>query len=189
MVNGGEAHQAVTIHAAGGSFVEYLPDSLILFPEACLRTTLHVEIEDGATVMMSDAFLSHDPKAQGRPFRSLHSETIVQHVNGQRLCIDRFMVAGEELQLALAGYHAQGTLWILTSQSETQLLASLRERLATIPGIYVGVSSLPNRAGVWVRLLAMDGVALHKGLHAAWAAARYVLTGEEPQSRRKTGWN
>ncbi|MBM4259041.1 MAG: hypothetical protein FJ147_24470 [Deltaproteobacteria bacterium] len=188
MANGEEASQLVTIHAARGSFVEYLPDALILFPEACLRTTLHVVIEEGATVILSDAFLTHDPKAQGRSFRSLSSETVVQNVNGQRLCIDRFVITGEELRLASVGYCAQGTMWILNVQQSGDLLPALRKRLEPVLGIYAGVSTLPHNAGVWVRILAIDGVALHKGLHAAWAAARSVLTGEEPQSRRKTGW-
>src|SRR5262249_39964221 len=69
-----EANQLVTIHAASGSFVEYLPDPLILFPDASLRTALHVEVEDDATVIFSDAFLSHDPDARDRQFRSLFSE-------------------------------------------------------------------------------------------------------------------
>lgn len=189
MANDGEANQLVTIRAASGSFVEYLPDSLILFPEACLRTALHVTVEDEATVIVSDAFLTHDPKAQDRSYRSLSSETVVQHVDGQRLCIDRFMITGEEFRLASAGYTTHGTLWILNARQSADLLSALRERLAYVLGIYAGVSSLPNNAGVWVRFLAIDGVALHKGLHAAWAAARYVLTGEEPQSRRKTGWS
>lgn len=189
MANGGEASQLVTINAARGSFVEYLPDSLILFPDACLRTALYVEVEDDATVIIGDAFLTHDPKAQGRSFRSLSSETVVRHVDGQRLCIDRFMVTGEEFRLASAGYTTQGTVWILNTQQSADLLPVLRERLAHVLGIYTGVSALPHNAGVWVRLLAIDGVALHKGLHAVWAAARCVLTGEEPQSRRKTGWS
>jgi urease accessory protein len=188
MSDGGEASQTVTLHAAKGSFVEYLPDALILFPNAGLRTSLHVEVEDDATVIFSDAFLTHDPKAQGRSFRSLHSETVMQHVNGRRLCVDRFEITGEELRLAFAGYNAQGTMWIHSSRHGEELLSGLRKRLESILGIYAGVSSLPYNAGVWVRLLAVDGVALHKGLHAAWMIARRVLTGEEPQSRRKTGW-
>lgn len=183
-----DANQLVTIHAASGAFVEYLPDPLILFPGASLRTALHIEVEDDATVIFSDAFLTHDPEARGRQFRSLFSETLVQHADGQRLCADRFAISGEEMMLATAGYGAQGTIWAITPQRCDELQAALRNRLASLPGLYVGVSSLPHSAGVWCRLLAVDAVALSKGLHAAWAAARAVLTGEEPQSRRKTGW-
>ena len=189
MTDKGEASQAVSIHAASGSFVEYLPDALILFPHARLRTTLQVEFAEDATVIISDAFLTHDPKAQGRSFHSLSSETVLQYLDGQRLCVDRFEISGEELQLASVGYRAQGTTWILSSRDNAELQSVLRERLENVPGIYAGVSSLPNKAGVWVRLLACDGIALHKGLHAAWTAARRVLTGEEPQSRRKSGWS
>lgn len=188
MSNEGGARQLVTIHAASGSFVEYLPDPLILFPDASLRTALHVVVEEGATAIISDAFLLHDPEDRDRSFRSLFNETLVHHGNGHLLCADRFNLTGEEMQLASSGYNAQGMVWMLTSQRHEELSSVLRKTLASIPGLYVGVSSLPNKAGVWTRFLAADAVALTKGLHTAWVAARSVLTGEEPQSRRKAAW-
>jgi urease accessory protein len=189
MSAGGEASQLFTLYAANGSFVEYLPDPLILFPEARLQAALHVAVEEGATAIMSDAFLSHDPEDQGRPFGSLFNETLVRHPDGHLLCADRFNITGGEMILASSGYNAQGTVWILTSQHHKELLSVLRETLASIVGLYAGVSALPNSAGVVSRFLATDTVALSKGLHAAWVAARYVLTGEEPRSRRKVGWS
>jgi len=188
MPNGGEASQLVTIYAANGSFVEYLPDPLILFPDARLQTALHVVVEEGATVIMSDAFLSHDPEDKDLPFCSLLSETLVHHTDGRLLCADRFNITGEEVLLASSGYNAQGTVWILTSQLHEELLSALRKTLANIAGLYAGVSALPNNVGVVSRFLATDTVVLSKGLRAAWVAARYVLTEEEPQSRRKTAW-
>ena len=188
----GTASQLVTIHAASGSFVEYLPDPLILFPDASLRTALHVEVEDDTMVIFSDGFLSHDPDARGRHFRSLFSETLVQHADGRRLCADRFTIRGDDWRFALSAkpqsYSACGTVWIITSQSHDELRAVLRNRLGSFPGLYAGVSSLPYSAGVWCRLLAIDAAVLNRGLFAAWSAARVVLTREEPQSRRKAAW-
>jgi urease accessory protein len=188
MPSGGEASQLVTIHVANGAFVEYLPDPLILFPGARLRTALRVTVEEGATAMVSDAFLSHDPEDQGRPFCLLCNETLVRRRDGHLLCADRFNITGEEVVLASSGYNAQGTVWLLTSQRHDELLLALRKTLTSILGLYAGVSILPNRAGVVSRFLAADAVALSKGLHAAWVATRYVLIGEEPQSRRKMAW-
>lgn len=185
MTDESEASQLVTIHTANGSFVEYLPDPLILFPEAKLRTALHIVVEQGATVILSDAFLSHDPEDRGRSFCSLGNETLVHHVDGRLLCADRFIITGKAMLLASSEYTAQGTVWVLTSQLHEELLSALRKTLASIAGLYAGVSMLPNNAGVVSRFLATDTVALSKGLRAAWVAARYVLTGEEPQSRRK----
>jgi urease accessory protein len=188
MPGGGEASQIMTIHAAKGAFVEYLPDPLILFPEAKLRTALHVVVEKEATVIMSDAFLSHDPEGRGRPFCSLFNETLVRRTDGSLLCADRFSITGGEMLLASPEYNAQATVWVLTSQLHEELLSALRKAVTSIAGLYSGVSMLPNHAGVVSRFLATDAVALGKGLHGAWATARCVLAGEEPQSRRKVAW-
>jgi urease accessory protein len=188
MPNEGEASQLVTLHAADGSFVEYLPDPLILFPEAKLRTALHVVVEEGAVAIFSEAFFSHDPETRSRPFHSLCSETLVHHTDGRLLCADRFNITGGEVVLASSGYNAQGTVWIVTSRQHEKLLVMLRKTLANVSGLYAGVSALPNNAGVVSRFLATDTVALSTGLHAAWVGARYVLAGEEPQSRRKAAW-
>jgi hypothetical protein len=49
----------------------------------------------------------------------------------------------------------------------------------------IGVSQLPNSAGVLVRVLAVDGAALKLALHQAWCAARLALKGSNPVERRK----
>jgi urease accessory protein len=190
MSNASVASQAVAIHAATGSFVEYLPDPLVLFPMANLRTSIHVVAEEDATVIVTDAFLSHDPNSQGRTFHTLFSETSLRRPDGRLVCLDRFAIAGDALVFPapgmMQGFTAQGTLWAFCTHGD-QLLAPLREAVAHIPGLYAGVSLLPNNAGVWTRFLAADAVVMQRVLQAAWAAVRRTLTGTAPASRRKSG--
>lgn len=187
---GSSAAQSIRIDAEPGSFVEYLPDPLILFPQASLETKLTIAVAESATVIACDAFLMHDPDARGGAFDRLATEIVAEASDGTLLALDRLEIAGAALQRGLAGiagaYRAHGALWILSRERPAEeLVEALRERLAEVAGIYAGASLLPNQAGAAVRLLAEDGVALRAGLFAAWAAARLALTGRLPEPRRK----
>ena len=195
MQEGRAAVQHVSIQAGKGSFVEYLPDPLALFPQARFRSCVHITVEEGATAISGDAFGLHDPESPeslARPFASFFNETVVQRPDGQRLCIDRFEIAGHEfvasLPPALRRYRTQGTLWVVSDHDAGELVTTLRTALGPIPDIYAGASALPHNAGAWLRVLAVDAVALRNAFHAAWSAVRLCLTGVEPPSRRKSGW-
>ena len=186
------ATQQVSIRAGKGSFVEYLPDPLALFPQAHFRSAVHIAVEEGATAISGDAFGLHDPDALGRPFGSIFSETVFQRSDGQRHCVDRFEMSGHEfvtsLPSALQRYQTQGTFWVVSDHDAGELVTTLRTALDPLPGIYAGASILPGNVGVWMRVLAVDAVALRGAFHAAWSAVRLCLTGVEPPSRRKSGW-
>ena len=192
MREGRVATQQVSIRAGKGSFVEYLPDPLALFPYARFRSSVHIAVEEGATAISGDAFGLHDPEALGRPFGSIFSETVFQRPDGQRRCVDRFEITGHEfvasLPHALQRYQTQGTFWVVSDHDTEELAVALQTVLDPLPDIYAGASILPDDAGVWMRVLAVDAVALRNAFHVAWCAVRLCLTGVEPPSRRKSGW-
>lgn len=192
MREGRVATQQVSIRAGKGSFVEYLPDPLALFPQAHFRSAVHITVEEGATVISGDAFGLHDPEALTRPFGSIFSETVFQRPAGRRRCVDRFEISGREfvasLPQSLQRYQTQGTFWVVSDHDTEELATALRTAFNPLPGIYAGASALPDNAGVWMRVLAVDAVALRNAFHAAWSAVRLCLTGVEPPSRRKSGW-
>ena len=192
MREGRVATQQVSIRAGKSSFVEYLPDPLALFPHAHFRSSVHITVEEGATAISGDAFGLHDPEALGRPFGSIFSETVFRRPDGQHRCVDRFEMSGHEfvasLPSALRCYQTQGTFWVVSDHDTEELVTALRTALDPLPDIYAGASILPDDAGVWMRVLAVDAVALRSAFHAAWSAVRLGLTGVEPPSRRKSGW-
>lgn len=186
------ATQQVSIRAGKGSFVEYLPDPLALFPQAHFRSAVQITVGEGATVISGDAFGLHDPEALARPFGSIFSETVFQQPDGQRRCVDRFEMSGREfiasLPPALQRYQTQGTFWVVSDHNAEELVTAVRMAFNSLPDIYAGASVLPDNAGVWMRVLALDAVALRSAFHAAWSAVRLCLTGVKPPSRRKLGW-
>jgi len=193
MPHGGEARHEVRIHAASGSLVEYLPDPLILLPTASVRSRVEVVAESGSTVIIGDAFLTHDPAGRGRRFCRFVSELALRRPGAPPFAIERFDVTGETVesawrQLVPHPCEAQGSLWVSTPGSADELAASLNHALDRVPGLHAAASTLPRGHGALARLLAGDAVALADGFRAAWRALRYALTGVAPASRRQSGW-
>ena len=185
----GEARQSVVLEAKPGSLLEYLPDPTILFPDAKLRTSLRARVHEGASVILGDAFLAHDPAEAGEAFGFIDSETSVEDGQGRLLALDRFGVHGADLSVRRAAAGAepvQGTFMTVTREvAADDMVAALR---AAVPGrgdVYAGVSALPGACGAWARILAADGAALRVAMDALWTAARTRITGQPPGPRRK----
>ena len=83
----------------------------------------------------------------------------------------------ESKTLGITGkYKAQATLMVITQQvSADALVTHLRAGLVAMEELYVGVSTLPSNAGVWVRMLGEDGASLKQGLDLAWILVREFM--------------
>lgn len=184
------AAQATTLRAGGDSFIEYLPDPIILFPHARFSTSLTAELAPTATAVLSDSFLWHDPAEVGRSFDALSSETRISIDSLGLVALDRFEIGGADLLRRMvginAGYRAQGSMAVITGgRSTPSLLDSLQQALASQEGAYAMASSLPYKVGYWVRLLATDAVVLRHMQQMVWRLAREALIGRAPVLRRK----
>lgn len=183
------ASQQVELHAQAGSFLEYLPDPVILFPRARLTSGVRVSVHPDATVIFGEAVLLHDPKGGDGRFDWLHSDTVIEDEAGRLLARDRFRIEGVHLARRLAGitgiWKAQGSLFVVTAaKPPAELVAAMRAALVSA-GIYAGATILPNQSGAWARILATDAAALKAALFSAWAVVRQTLTGAAPMPRRK----
>ena len=193
MPHGGEARHEVRIRAAAGSFLEYLPDPLILLPAASVSSRVEVVADVGSTVIVGDAFLTHDPTGRRGSFRRLAGETCFRRPGAPAFALERFDVTGEQVEsgwrlLVPHRCAAQGSLWVCAADPSVDLAGILSGALAQVPGLYAGASPLPAGAGAVARLLASDALALGEGFRAAWHAVRLALTGLPPASRRQSGW-
>lgn len=183
------ALQSLEIRAREASFLEYLPDANILFPRSRLDNRTRLILHPGATAIVGDMLLLHDPGNSGGVFDWLRSETRIEDPSGKLLACDRFHIEGAQLARGLAGVAgtsaAQGSLFIIIpARPAPDIVAALREALA-LPGVYAGAALLPNRAGAWARILAEDATALKAAMFRAWSVARHILTGSMPVRRRK----
>lgn len=187
-MTGGEATQTARVVARRGAFLEHLPDALILFPGSRLTTHLELVVEPGATLLWCDGYIMHDPKEEGRRFSHLSAETVLRQ-GEDVVAIDRFRIDGDAMDsdggAVTSGFSIHASFGVVAETDLRALIDGLRGAAKGVKDAYIGVSMLPEDAGIWCRLLARDGVAYRKGLDALWHTARVHLTGHTPGSRGK----
>ncbi len=186
----GEACQRTVLEVGAGGFLEYLPDPVIMFPQARLHNRLGLKLASDSTAIVVDAFLSHDPGGAQQPFGLYNSETEITDATGRRLVLDRFHTTGAACRAGNVGvmgaYGMQATILAASTAVTPQaLLAALRDGLEDMPAVYGAASTLPNDCGAWVRLLADDGAVLKAAVVKLWMALRREITGQAPAPRRK----
>ena len=185
----GTAKQGTRIHCDRGAYLEFLPDPQILFPGSRYQSATRIRLGEAATCVVSDAFLRHDPEGRGEMFSAYSSEIAIENASGETMAIDRLKIDGTSRPSCpgiLGAYEAQGTLVVAGTD---RLPSGLRDELQKIRfdrgEAAIGFTQLPKSAGVLVRILAADGAALKRAMHATWCAARLVLKGSLPLERRK----
>ncbi|MGD9738684.1 MAG: urease accessory protein UreD [Bauldia sp.] len=172
---------------AAGGFLALWPDPTILLPGAVLHQEVDITLEAGASAVVAESWLTHDPLGLGRPFGELRSATIIRRGDGRTLVADRQLVRGSDWQLALGsaeGWLAAGSAFLLGAVADRVSPAGLTDTLQ-IADVAGGASALPHGAGIGVRLLARDGVALSAALTAVWRAAFRATFDINPAPRRK----
>jgi len=186
----GHSAQEVWIEAAEGSYLEYLPDPVVLLPSSRLITSVRVRAQPGATVLVWDAIVPHDHTGRGAAFDWIDASLHVEAQDGRLRARDRYRLHGATLgkrQPGITGAHPcqAGFAAIASSQPPAVLLDRVRTALAAHTDAYACASLLPDAAGVWVRVLAPDAHILRGALYGAWSAVRSALLGSPPSPRRK----
>lgn len=185
------ATQSVDLTLGYGSYLEYLSDPLILFPGSRLSSSLTVRLENKARALIRDSFLYHDPNGAVEPrFDRFASELRVMSSDDSPLAIDRQRIEAPyertELKRALLKFPTQGVLYVLGTELAPDSMHALRTATPCVDDCYVGVSCLPNDAGVFARVLASNPDVLREVLDTLLAKVRPVLTGHSlEQSWRK----
>lgn len=195
---GAAAEQEVRLELGAGSFLEYLPEPLLLFPGAALAQRIHAVLAPSAVLLLGDGAAAHDPEAgagdPGRPFAVWRSSLEVRLEDGRLLFADRASPGGAAWRRALAGGGRQRRAcgWFAlvapaAGPRQAGLAAALAAALEPVAaaGVDAALAALPNGAGLWCRIAAPDGAGLRAGLRACWTAARTAWTGAPPPRPRK----
>ncbi len=183
---GGSTKLTQEITLGRDSFLEFLPDPLILMAGADCQVSSEIRLATGAKLLFSDSFLTHDPKGLGGAPKAFRSSLVLRTESGRPLLIDRLAlgeVAMPSTRLGDLPCHA--SLVFVAPEADAALSAAVLSTLSQVEGLYAGVSALTAGPGLWVRLLARDGVALSTGLSRAWIGLRKAVTGAEPPRRAK----
>ena len=187
----GYALQQISLEALGRSHLEFLADPTICFPHSRLVAKTDVRVAAGASAIIGDSYIWHNPHgAESVAFDALNIETKICRPDGRLLALDRgHLTSGQGIvdNPALLGpYRTLGSLFAVgRCDGRSAEWAALRTALADLPGVYSGVTHLPAEAGLWVRILATDGVALRKAMECAWQQCHLAMLGWVCDKRRK----
>jgi len=180
---GRPARMRVLIEVAAGGFLAYTPDPQILFPGAAADNRVDIALEGDGTAFLTDGLLVHDPKNAGGAPLAYRSRVDVRR-DGHLVASDRQVVDGAHLTRQGGPLHghrvAASGLW-LAAQTDAQGFEDVLDQ----PDCLAGVSTLPNRAGLGLRLLAKDGAAHEAAMRAAFAHVFAARFGVPPARRRK----
>ncbi|CAN5702730.1 hypothetical protein BH09PSE5_BH09PSE5_41910 [soil metagenome] len=165
----GLARQEVGLIGRGGAYLEYLPEPLIMFPDSRLQTVTRVETDLDCTMVICEAFITHDHKGLARPFDRYDSRVEVMRADGRLLARERMLVHGGDWVGKRVGisnrFAAHASVWIIGNLDRD----GLQDELRTVGSdweAYLGASLLPNSAGLQVRVLTEDTVGLRQAISA-----------------------
>ena len=187
----GFALQQVNLEALAESHLEYIADPTICFPHSRLVARTDLCVAAGASAVLSESYLWHDPRGTDvLAFDTLSMETAIRRPDGHLIALDRSLLTsarGLSGNPALLGpYCALGTLFAVgRGCTGDTALAAVRMALEALAGIYPGVSRLPADAGLWIRILAVDGATLRTAMDCAWRKCHESILGWVSEPRRK----
>ena len=171
----GAAEASTHFAVASGAYCEYVPDPFI--PYAGSRFSgraRHVVAEKGVLLLAEVVGPGRQARGESLAYDFFHSETEVRRPDGRLLFRDttRLTPADDLASPGLLGaWRAIGTLYAIAGGIEASVFASTIAYCEEI-GLLAGCSELPNGAGMWFRVMALDAPSAYDAVKAAWAAAR-----------------
>ncbi|WP_313054669.1 urease accessory protein UreD [Pseudomonas lopnurensis] len=184
------ARQRVRIEVEAGALFEYLPKPTLLFPHADLHSRVDVVLHPGASLLLCDSCLGHEPDGKDIYFDKYLSTLRISRPDGRLLLQDRMQLSGKDLKSANVGmtgtYQTLASLFILNDRIDTEsILKSLRSGVLGQSRGYAAASELPSGCGIWVRALSHSAVDLQYIVNAIWQNARNSLGNTFPTHANK----
>jgi len=171
------ASQAVTLRLAAAAVLEWVPDHTIPFAGSAFTQALHVEMGEGARLILVDAWASgRVARGEAWGFALLDTTLSVRDAQGP-LLHDRLRLAGpgtwDGLGLA-EGRPYFATVVVIGEHGLDGFDAIVARALGPMTDVAAGVGALPRR-GALVRCLAPSAPALTDAVNLIWSAARRRL--------------
>lgn len=174
------AVETVKLDVESNGSLEYLPEPRIMFPDAALSQTIELDCAADAHALIFDAFTIHDPLGEGRYFRELESTFCVRRSGGEPLLIER-MRAYRPDNSFFHGYTAFGSVFMVlpTGHDSADLQGTLTTALERISGLYGAASALPAKAGIGIRLAALELRCIRQAFEAVRVIYRGILSASQ----------
>lgn len=186
------ASQRVHLTAGEGSYVEYLPDPLILFKDSRFYQNTEVTVAPGATVVLGDTLTAGRlARGERHDYRVLATDLRFTRPDGTLLAVDTVRLTpggpggGVVGPGGFAGYDHVASVFVVTDRAPATEVADTLHTALAGSGVLFGVSTLPRECGAWVRFLDDSPVAVAAAHDALRHAVHRLLTGHPAPDLRK----
>lgn len=183
--SGRPAEQRVTVRLGHEAVLEWVPDHTIPFAGSAFRQTIEVEVADGATLFLTDAF-SAGRIARGEAWQFAEIDSAITVVDPEGAVVHDRMVLRPRTDAWDGLDPTDGAPYVATSivVADHGLAALADGGPERHDDAVAAVGRLPRR-GVMVRCLARTAPGLHATLQATWRAARRHVLGMPALDLRK----
>lgn len=183
------------------AYVEYLPEPTVPFADSRFYQQTSVVLDESATLLLGETvYAGRLARGERHAYDVYASDLEVRRPDGRLVALDRVRLCpqkGAESGAAVDGVNGLGVLadhdvltmlYVLTPLATPAQLADTLHRAIGESGgdLIYGVSTLPNNAGVWMRLVGNDTVAAAAANTAAASAVHELLTGQQAPVIRKS---
>jgi urease accessory protein len=184
----GAAEARTHFTVARGGYCEYVPDPFIPYAGSRFTGRSRHVVAEGGTLMLAEVVgPGRQARGESLAYDFFNSDTEVLRPDGRLLFRDttRLCPADDIASPGMLGAsRAIGTLYAIAVGIDSSVFDSTMERCEEI-GLPAGCSELPNAAGVWFRVMALDAPSANDAVRAAWAAARFRILGFAPPASRR----
>jgi len=197
-MDAGYATALVNIRADEDAYVEYLPDPLIPFAGARFSQRTAAVLHPTATLVTGETvYAGRLTRGERNAYDVLALDFEVRRPDGRPIALDRARFVPEAGRVGglsvLADHDIVSTLYAVSPLAPAARIAqtlhdavSAAAARAGDPALRFGVSTLPDDAGAWLRVLADDTIAALAVQRAAADAVHELLTGRPAPLVRKS---
>lgn len=195
----GYATAMMNIRAEANAYVEYLPEPVVPFAQSRFYQQTSVVLAQSASLLLGETvYAGRLARGERHQYEVYASDLEVRRPDGTLVALDRVRLCPGETAPGTGGVAGLGVLadhdvlamlYVLTPLVPVAELAdALHQTLAgAFDGdVIFGVSALPGDAGVWMRLVGNDTVAVSRANTAAASVVHELLTGKAAPVIRKS---
>ena len=185
------AKQHTNITCNKNSYLEYMPEPMIMLPNSSLETKINIKAHENSQFIITDSFFPHNYLKKEKYFNFLENEIIIENQKGNISCIDRFIVNGNDFLKKSKkdldyNFLCHGTVIIYCpSKNYSTLLKMCKDVFKNKKNIFGSASNLPDDIGIYIKILTKNAIDLKKSFIKIWKKNRLFLFTENPSIRKK----
>ncbi|MFC0245587.1 urease accessory protein UreD [Falsochrobactrum ovis] len=177
-------YQTVTLDA--GAYLEYLPDFTIPYRDSRFINHTDMVVDESATLLYGEMFMSgrkHHHESERFGFDLLSMIMTAKRPNGKRLFTDKVLIEKSnstiDFPAVMGGFDAFANIVCITPP---EIASRIKERTpvnfeAESPRAISGVSSLPNNAGLILRVVGIESYDVRAEVRRFWQIVREEARG------------